>query len=180
MQSKDAVQAEILVIDDSLPYVEALHRDALRHGMSVVHAGSLEEGREKYGQGENPALAGIVLDVKCLKEKKQQVPDSSFLAAAVHYFGKVASHLPMVILTGEPDQYRNLSELYAGTLRVYSKGRDEDAMLSYLAAEAAKLDYLKIAGSHPEAFAAVRLHLVASVDSSMVLACCTSRSLVAP
>src|SRR6185369_5416396 len=149
----------MLVIDDNRPYVEALYRDAQRFGITLVHAGSLEDGREMYERHDSWSLAGIILDVKCLKERNQQVPDNSFLTAAVRYFSEKATHLPMVVLTGEPAQFTSLSELYAGTLRVFSKGRDEAEMLAFLREEAGKLDYVRIAGAYPEVFATVRAHL---------------------
>jgi ActR/RegA family two-component response regulator len=158
----------MLVIDDNRPYVEALHRDAVRFGISLVHAGSLEEGRELYEQRDGWSLTGIILDVKCLKERSQQVADNSFLSAAVRYFSEKAPHLPMVVLTGEPAQYKSLSELYAGTLRVFSKGRDEAGMLAFLREESGKLDYVRISGTYPEAFAAVRQHLGSDAEQELL------------
>jgi ActR/RegA family two-component response regulator len=157
----------MLVIDDNRPYVEALHRDAQRFGITLVHAGSLEEGREIYERLDSWSLTGIILDVKCLKERNQQVPDNSFLTAAVRYFSEKAPHLPMVVLTGEPAQFRSLSELYAGTLRVFSKGRDEAGMLAFLREEAGKLDYVRVVGAYPEAFATVRTHLGSDAEQEL-------------
>jgi len=149
----------ILIIDDNRHYVEALHRDAQQYGIILVHSGSLEEGRECFERQDGWSLTGIILDVKCLKERTQQVPDNSFLTAAVRYFSEKAPHLPMVVLTGEPDQYHNLRELYAGTLQVFSKGRDEDAMLAFLRDAAARLDYVKIVSEYRDVFDIVRTHL---------------------
>jgi ActR/RegA family two-component response regulator len=167
MNATGQAMERMLVIDDNRPYVEALHRDAQRYGITLAHAGSLEEGREILERRDGWSLTGVVLDVKCLKERSQQVPDSSFLAAAVRYFGEKAPHLPMVVLTGEPDQFRSLSELYAGTLRVFSKGRDEAEMLSFLRDEAGKLDYVRVAGAYPEAFATVRSHLGSDAEQEL-------------
>jgi ActR/RegA family two-component response regulator len=134
----------MLIIDDNRPYVEALYRDAQRYGITLVHAGNLEDGRDCFERQDGWSLTGVILDVKCLKERTQQVPDNSFLTAAVRYFSEKAPHLPMVVLTGEPDQYHNMRELYAGTLQVYSKGRDEEVMLAFLRDAAGRLDYVKI------------------------------------
>lgn len=141
-----------MIIDDSTPYVESLYRDAQRLGISLLHAKSLEEGKELYGARQARGVAGIILDGKCLKERGQEVPDSSFLSAAIKYFGEKAPHLPLVVLTGEADLYRNLSDLYAGTLLVYSKGRDEKSMLAHLVGEAQKLDWLKIVNRYRDVF----------------------------
>lgn len=168
MTHSAASAIRMLVIDDNRPYVEALHRDAQRFGIQLTHAGSLEEGREFFERQDSWSLAGVILDVKCLKERHQQVPDNSFITAAVRYFSEKAPHLPMVVLTGEPDQYRNLRELYAGTMRVFSKGRDEEEMLAFLRQEAGRLDYLRIIGAHSVAFATVRDHLGSDAEQELM------------
>jgi ActR/RegA family two-component response regulator len=158
----------MLIIDDNRSYVEALHRDAQRFGITLVHAGSLEEGRDCFERQDGWSLAGIILDVKCLKERNQQVPDNSFLTAAVRYFSEKAPHLPMVVLTGEPDQYHNMRELYAGTLQVFSKGRDEDVMLAFLRDAAGRLDYVKIVADHRDAFDVVRKYLGSDAEQELL------------
>jgi ActR/RegA family two-component response regulator len=174
VQQSDAA-IRILIIDDNQPYVEALHRDAQRRNIALIHAGSLEEGRDLYERQDNWMLSGIILDVKCLKERRQQVPDNSFITAAVRYFSEKAAHIPMVVLTGEPDQYRNLSELYSGTLRVFSKGRDEDGMFAFLSGQAERLDYVRISRAHADVFAAVGRYLGAEAEQEL-LACLRDRT----
>ncbi len=152
MTGNNSIPLTFLIIDDSTPYVESLFRDAQRLGIHLLHARSLEEGKERFGGREGGKVAGIILDVKCLKEKGQEVPDNSFLIAALKYFGEKAPHLPIVVLTGETDQYRNLKELYAGTMRVFSKGRDEREMLDFMTAEAQNIEWLKIVRQYGDVF----------------------------
>jgi hypothetical protein len=158
----------MLIIDDATPYVESLFRDAQRYAIRLLHARSLEEGSEIFQGSEGHALAGIILDGKCLKEKGQQVPDSSFLGAALKYFGAKAPHLPQVVLTGETELYRNLSDLYAGTVRVYSKGRDEKEMLSYLLDEARNLTWLKVVREHQEVFQGLAERLGEDAEQELI------------
>ncbi len=158
----------MLVIDDDISYVEALNREARRFRVELIHAGSLEEGTELYEGRNGRSLGGIVLDVKCLKERRQRVPDGSFIAAAVRYFGEKAPSLPMVALTGEPDQYRNMKELFEGTLKVFSKGRDEEEMLAWLREEAEKLDVVRISASHPEVFAVTARYLGRDAEEELL------------
>jgi hypothetical protein len=158
----------MLIIDDATPYVESLYRDAQRYAIRLLHARSLEEGREIYQGGEGRGIAGIILDGKCLKEKGQQVPDSSFLGAALKYFGEKAPHLPQVVLTGETELYRNLSDLYAGTVRVYSKGRDEKEMLTHLLGEARKLSWLKVVREHQEVFQGLAERLGEDAEQELI------------
>ncbi len=168
MDKSSRTTIPMLVIDDDLSYVEALNRDARRFHIALIHAGSLEEGKELYEGRNGRSLGGLVLDVKCLKECHQKVPDSSFIAAAVRYFGEKAPSLPMVALTGEPDQYRNMKELFEGTLRVFSKGRDEEEMLAWLREEAEKLDMVRISASHPEVFAVTGRHLGRDAEEELL------------
>jgi hypothetical protein len=168
MQREADVPLEMLIIDDSLPYVEALFRDAQRLDICLRRAGSLEEGRELFEGPEGRGIVGVILDVKCLKTKQQEVPDSSFITAAIKYFGEAAPHLPLVVLTGETGQYRNLKELFEGTLRIYSKGRDEADMLAFLRAEAAKLDQVRLRGLYPDVFAVLDRYLDAEAGEELL------------
>jgi hypothetical protein len=163
-----AVPLNMLIIDDATAYVESLYRDAQRYAIRLLHARSLEEGREIYQGREGRGIAGIILDGKCLKEKGQQVPDSSFLGAALKYFGEKAPHLPQVVLTGETELYRNLTDLYAGTVRVYSKGRDEKEMLIHLLGEAQKLSWLKVVREHGEVFQGLAERLGEDAEQELI------------
>ena len=158
----------MLIIDDSTPYVESLHRDAQRYAIRLLHARSLEEGREIHLGRGGRGIAGIILDGKCLKEKGQEVPDNSFLGAAIKYFGEKAPHLPLVVLTGETDLYRNLSDLYAGTVRVYSKGRDEKEMLTHLLGEAHKLEWLKVVNQYRDVFEGLSGRLGSDAEQELI------------
>ncbi|HBA88154.1 MAG TPA: hypothetical protein DCZ75_09275 [Geobacter sp.] len=158
----------MLIIDDATPYVESLHRDAQRRDIRLLHARSLEEGRELHAGAKGRGVAGIILDGKCLKEKGQEVPDNSFLGAAIKYFGEKAPHIPLVVLTGETDLYRSLSELYAGTVRVYSKGRDEAEMLGHLLDQAKQLEWLKVVREHREVFQGLAERLGEDAEQELI------------
>jgi hypothetical protein len=162
------VQLKMLIIDDSLPYVEALYRNVQRFNILLRHTGSLEEGRQFFEGPEGTSIVGVILDVKCKKTRNQVVPDSSFITAAIKYFGERASHLPLVVLTGETDQYNNLKELYEGTLRVFSKGREEADMIDFLRAEADKLDWVRLRQCYQDVFAVVDRHLDREAEQELL------------
>jgi ActR/RegA family two-component response regulator len=163
-----AVPLKMLIIDDSLPYVEALYRNVQQCNILLRHAGSLEEGREFFEGQEGTSIVGVILDVKCKKTRNQEVPDNSFITAAIKYFGEKVSHLPLVVLTGETDQYHNLKELYEGTLRVFSKGRDENDMIAFLRSEAEKLDWVRLRQSYQDVFAVVDRHLDQEAEQELL------------
>ncbi|NVN90562.1 MAG: hypothetical protein HXX11_08130 [Desulfuromonadales bacterium] len=168
MTKQAATLMKMLIIDDSLPYVEALYRDVQRLNIMLRHCGSLEEAAEFFEGPESASIVGVILDVKCMKTRRQEVPDNSFITAAIKYFGEKASHLPLVVLTGETDQYHNLKELYEGTLRVYSKGRDEREMIDFLLGEAKKLDSVRLRQSFHDVFAVVDRHLDREAEQELI------------
>lgn len=168
MNATDDIPLTILIIDDSTPYVEALFRDAQRLGIRLLHARSLEEGREIHQGDDGRVVAGVILDGKCLKERGQEVPDSSFLAAAIRYFSEKASLIPLAVLTGEPDLYKSLSDLYAGTVPVFSKGRDEAPMLRYLLEEAGKLEWLKVVRQYRDVFEGLKERLGGEAERELI------------
>jgi len=158
----------LLIVDDDTPYVEALHQLFHGRGVRLRHAVTLEDAREMISRHEQGNISGVILDVVGLRERGQKVPDNSFIIAASRYFADAAPHLPVVVLTGEPDQYRNLKELFKGTMGVYSKGRDEDEVLEFLLDEARKLDRIRCEIEHPEVFAVVKKYLDEDADRELV------------
>lgn len=158
----------VLIIDDDRAYVEALHRNAQRFGIELRHAGNLEDAREIVLGDAGAQLCGVILDVICLRERGQRVPDNSFIIAASRFLADKAPHLPAVVLTGEPAQYKNLSELFRGTMAVFSKGKGEDDLLRFLAGEAAKLDGLKYRTRHPEVFSVVGRYLTPEAEQELI------------
>lgn len=158
----------VLIIDDDRAYVEALYRTAQRFGIVLHHAGNLEDARDIILGDTGSQLCGVILDVICLRERGQRVPDNSFIIAASRFLADKAPHLPAVVLTGEPAQYKNLSELFKGTMAVFSKGRGEEDLLRFLAAEAAKLDGLKYRSLHPEVFSVVARYLNVEAEQELI------------
>jgi hypothetical protein len=157
-----------LIIDDETPYVEALHRDAQMLGIRFKHYTNLEEARQFIESKDGKAVSGIVLDVKCMREKQQEVAHIDFIGSAVQYFKKTFSHLPIAILTGEPDQYKNLKEIYRDTISVYSKGSEESQMFTYLIGKAKDLPDSKIREKHFEVFETIDKYFDPDVSSGLL------------
>jgi hypothetical protein len=143
---------EMLIIDDDIKYVESLYRDAQRSQILLTHKENLDDAAIFVKSAKAKKLSGVILDVVCMKEKDQEVAKSNFLTAAIDLFKEETPHLPIAILTGEPDQYKGLKELYDGNKNVYSKGRDEEEMLLFLKNEALKLDMVKIINKYKDIF----------------------------
>ena len=158
----------MLIIDDEKDYVESLNRDAQGHRIMLKHVCNLEEGKEFLKSKEGRSVCGVILDVKCMKNKEQKVPDKSFITAALKYFGEKLPNIPIVVLTGEPDEYKNLKILYEGTWAVYSKGREENNMLSYLRDKAQELERVKILNKYSDVFEIIEDHLDDEAEEELI------------
>ncbi|MDU0459279.1 MAG: hypothetical protein RW306_11185 [Geobacteraceae bacterium] len=159
MNKEKARPMEMLVVDDDIKYAEALNREAQNMRIILKHATNLEDAKKIMESRFGNNISGVILDVVCMKERSQKIADNSFIIAASGYFREKAPHLPVVVITGEPDQYTNLKELFKGTLAVYSKGSEEDVMLTFLKEEAGKVDRNKIINQYKDVFETLEKYL---------------------
>ncbi|MBT6052138.1 MAG: hypothetical protein HOI47_09245 [Candidatus Scalindua sp.] len=158
---------EMLIIDDDKEFVESLYADAQRSQILLTHKSNLEDGQLFLKSSKARKLSGVILDVVCMTSKDDEVAKSSFITEALDFFAREASHLPVVILTGEPDQYKNLSELFKRK-KVYSKGRDEEEMLLFLKEEALKLDRVKTINKYKDIFEIIEEFFDADTEDALI------------
>jgi hypothetical protein len=158
----------LLIVDDDKDYVESLNRDAQGYRIILKHVCNLEEGKIFLESKDGRSVCGVILDVICMKNKEQKVADKSFITAALKYFGEKLPNIPIVVLTGEPDEYKNLKNLYEGTWAVYSKGREENNMLSYLRDKAQELERVKILNKYSEVFEIIEDHLDGEAEDELI------------
>ncbi|MGQ3683923.1 MAG: hypothetical protein ACUBOA_02730 [Candidatus Loosdrechtia sp.] len=158
----------LLIVDDDKDYVEELNRDAQKRRIILKHVSNLEEAKMFLESKEGRSICGIILDVICMKNKEQKVPDKSFITAALKYFGKKLPNIPIVVLTGEPDEYKNLKKLYEGTWAVYSKGQDEEAMFSFLINKARESERGKILDRYSDAFEIIEDYIGNEAEEELV------------
>jgi hypothetical protein len=158
---------EMLIIDDDTKYVESLHADARRSQILLTHKDNLEDGKLFLKSSKARKLSGVILDVVCMKSKDQEVAKSSFITEALDFLASDVPHLPVVILTGEPDQYKNLSELYRHK-EVYSKGRDEEKMLEFLKINALTLDKVNTINNYKDIFEIIEKYFDADTEEDLI------------
>ena len=153
MSKKQAAQLHVLIVDDSKEDVGNLQYAANPHRIILVHAESLEEGEQKLNEKGEKEFDGVILDVICLKEKNQKIPDPSFITKAIEVFNRKAPSLPKVILTGETSQAETLKPYYEGTLKIFRKGKDDiDEMFKYFVSESSKKEERLIATKYYDVF----------------------------
>jgi len=143
---------EMLIIDDDIEYFDSLDVQAKKLQIILTHIDNLEEAKLFLKSDKSRKISGVILDVVCRESKDQEVSKSNFITAAIDFFTREKPTLPLVILTGVPDRYEDLSELYKGTKHVYDKGESPDKMLLFLRKEALELNRTEIIDKYKDIF----------------------------
>lgn len=152
-KNKPGKALSVLIIDDDLSYVEGLQRNANPFRIRLEHATNLEDGLLKLQERGEKYFAGVILDVICLKNRKQEVPDQNFITTAIKEFDRLAPSLSKVILSGEPTTADSVKKMYAGDINTYHKsGEQEEEMLAYLVKQSENLPGVKFAKKYPDVF----------------------------
>ncbi|OHB57799.1 MAG: hypothetical protein A2Y07_10790 [Planctomycetes bacterium GWF2_50_10] len=152
-KNKPVKPLNVLIIDDDPSFVAGLQLDANPFRIRLEHATNLEDGLLKQQERGEKYFAGVILDVICLKDRKQEIPDPNFLSKAMEEFNRRAPALPKVILTGEPTRSESLKPIFAGNTNVYHKSAEQiEEMLAYLVKQSENLPRLKFAKRFPDIF----------------------------
>ena len=172
MANKSSFPLQILIIDDDSEYVSDLQRDANPYRIILDHVTNLEDAEKRLELKGEKTFDGVILDVICLKDGKQKIPDPSFISKAKEVMDKKASSVPKVILTGETSIAETLKPYYEGTLPVYIKGSDDiDKMFAYFIDQNKTKEQRLIAAQYPEVFELFEKHYLDDFTKLEVVEC---------
>jgi ActR/RegA family two-component response regulator len=152
-KNKPGKALNVLIIDDDPSFVEGLQRNANPFRIRLEHETNLEDGLLKLQKRGERYFVGVILDVICLKDRKQQIPDPSFISKAMEEFNRRAPSLPKVILSGEPTIAESVKQFYDGNTETYHKSAEQiEEMLSFLVKQSESQSTIKFAKKYPDIF----------------------------
>jgi ActR/RegA family two-component response regulator len=152
-KNKPGKPLKVLIIDDDPSFVAGLKRDANTFRIELVEATNLEDGLLKLQERSEKYFSGVILDVICLKDRKQQIPDPSFISKAMEEFNRLAPSLPKVILSGEPTIAESVKRLYDGNTKTYHKSAEQiEEMLAYFVKQSENLPRTRIVQKYSDVF----------------------------
>jgi hypothetical protein len=170
--SKKKKPLNVLMIDDSAEAFATIRLDAQEIRISLDHAESLEAAKEKIKTKGSKYYAGVILDIKGLTTKAQEVEDASFLGESLKFFQREEPALPIVILTGQPKYIDVIKETHGSQYRVYLKGSDKiEEMLCFIRERGENLDYIRITESYPDVFEVFSMGYLDSEAEQFLIAC---------
>jgi hypothetical protein len=158
----------VLFIDDNIVYAEELYRQSQTYQVELIHFCSLEEGEEFLATEKGKDIRSIILDIRCKKQRKQEVADDSFITAAKDYFAKTLPFLPVVAITAYAKVYNSMGDLYEGVMPVFLKNRDERKMFEYLRNKALDHEKLRIRYNYRDIFETVNKYFPRGGEESLV------------
>lgn len=163
----------ILVVDDQVDFVDGtLKREARSRRILLEHVTNLEDAAALLQEKSEKAFAGIILDVICLKTRKDQIPDPSFIGTAIKTCEAKAPNLPRVILTGEPGTAVKVTELLGGDEKVFVKEHDQIIkMFDLIIEESAKIPHIAVKKKYDEIFEIFRKDYLSNDAEQDLLTC---------
>lgn len=172
-KNKHVKPLNVLIIDDDSEFVQVLQREANNpYRIRLEHVTNLEDGLNKLQEKGERYFAGVILDVICLKDRNQQIPDPSFISKAKEEFDKRAPALPKVILTGEAARAETFKEIFQGNTNVYHKSSEQIVdMLEYLVEQSELLPKYKFSKKYPEVFSVFDDGYLGAPEEQMLLTC---------
>jgi len=171
-KNKPARALNVLIIDDDSSFVEGLQRDANPFRVQLEHSTNLEDGLATLKEKGEKHFSGIILDVICLKDSRQEIPDPSFLSKAMEEFNRQAPSLPKVIYSGEPTTAESVRRLYDGNTNTYHKSSEQiDEMLDYLVKQGEQLPKFKHSKKYPDVFSIFDEGYLGANEEQMLLNC---------
>lgn len=181
-KSKPGKALNVLIIDDdNPPFVEGLQRNANPYRIRLEHVTNLEDGLLKLQERGEKYFVGVILDVICLKDRKQEIPDPSFISKAMEEFNRRAPSLSKVIITGEPTRAESLKPIFAGNTHVYHKSNDQiEEMLKYLVSQSEKLPRQIFAKKYPEIFSIFDAGYLGPTEEQALVLCLEKMSSFEP
>jgi len=132
---------KILIIDDDLQFTETkIISWKINYKLDLIAIDNWQDGVNSI---RNNNYAGIILDVKCKKDK-QSLPDETIglqmLNEVLDYFDKTNSDIPVVVWTNYPNQKEmwqrtGILETLSRDIKIYTKTEEDEKKLVELLKE---------------------------------------------
>ena len=162
----------LIIDDDEPPFVQALQRDANPYRIRLEHVKNLEDGLQMLQDKGERHFAAVILDVICLKDRKQELADESFIIKAKEEFDRRAPSLLKVIITGEERRAESLKPFFSGNTNIYHKSEQQvDEMLKFLVEQNEQLPKFKFSKKYPEIFSLFDDGYLGANEEQMLLTC---------
>lgn len=133
---------KILIIDDDIDFTDGKEVSwKMNHNF---HLYAIDNWKDGMAAIRNNNYDGIILDVKCKKDK-QSLPDEKIgiqmLNEVLGYFDKTNSDVPVVVWTSFPNQKEmwqrtGVLETFSRDIKIFTKSEEDEIRLVYLLKEA--------------------------------------------
>jgi len=144
---------KIIFVDDDETFVKTFNREANKKKIIINHFFTAEEAKHELSLSTEKLYAGIVLDVKGLKDKESKIPDHSYFPKALMELKQLCPSLQVYGITGETDSRDDWSETFKELTTIYSKElEDINKLLAQLKDDSKKIPHIKLMNTYKQTF----------------------------
>ncbi len=101
----------ILLVDDKKDFADSFSREAAALEMCIIHKTNYEEMVDALSCSAHK-LSAIILDIKCLMRRDQQIEHANFIPVALSYLDQNYVRIPRYVLTGDDTEFDRFKDLY--------------------------------------------------------------------
>jgi hypothetical protein len=144
---------KIIFVDDDETFVKTFKREAVKKRILVHHFFTAEEAKNELNLSTEKLYAGIVLDVKGLKDRESKIPDHAYFPKALMELKALCPSLNVYGITGETDSRDDWSETFKELTTIYSKELDDiTILLDQIRVDSKQMPHIKLMNIYKSTF----------------------------
>lgn len=113
----------VLLIDDREDFTKTFKEAAQQHNIFVASRTNYDDMVECLPKIKD-RLSTIILDIKCLKQREQEIESQDFLAMALEHLNQKYADIPRLIVTADSAKYDDVKQWFSKE-KIYRKTKDD-------------------------------------------------------
>lgn len=144
-----------LIVDDREDFTNQFKAEAKHHGINVAAKTNLKDMIEFLPKNADK-LSAIILDIKCLKDRDQELEHENFLPAAIMYLDKEYPYIPRIILTADSVSYEEVRRYHPDEMLFRKTTEQISKVLKIIQEKSKELPKLKLIQQYSDVFVVFR------------------------
>lgn len=140
-----------LIVDDREDFTNQFKAEARQHEINVASKTNLKDMIEFLPKNADK-LSAIILDIKCLKDRDQELEHENFLPAAIMHLNKEYPYIPRIILTADSVSYEEVRRYHPDEILFRKTTEQISQVFKIIQDKSQELPKLKLIQQYSDAF----------------------------